>query len=255
MNLNYHEISSIIIENRNEANLGNASYDLRAGTIMDMKGKVHNSHYTVPPQGMVYVISKEKIKVPPNIIGFAHVKTALTQKGIMATNIGIIDSGYEGYLSTLLINFSKTDWTICPDNICLRVTFNMINKFEIGMDPKLRIGFTPLNDYINLRRSDTDYLDKKFLNLSSISSKVFGKVIGYLIGLGILFTAGSFAVALYFQNKASKEKDLDRNIKKYEVQTSTMEEENKLLKAKLTTFESMLSESKARIEKLEKKSK
>jgi dUTPase len=255
MILNYREIEPIIVEDRNNLNFNNASYDLSAGTIMDMKGKIHKKFYKVPPQGMVYVISKEKIKLDYEIIGFAHVKTSLTQKGIMATNIGIIDPGYEGYISTLLINFSKQDWTINLDSQCLRLTFNKINALPQGSNPKPAKPFISKDDYVTMRRCDTDRLDKKFLNLSSVSRAVLGKVTTYLLGFGLLFTAASFAVAFYFQNKVAQEKELETTIKKYDAQTNTVQEENKLLKTKLENFENLLNESKKRIEELEKKKK
>ncbi len=47
------------------------------------------------------------------MIGFAHVKTSLTKRGILATHTGIIDPMYDGYMSTLLINYGKHRNILC----------------------------------------------------------------------------------------------------------------------------------------------
>ena len=61
----------------------------------------------MPPQGIVQVVSSERVKVPSTITGLATVKTSLCNEGLLALNIGIIDPGYEGAISSFLLNFSS----------------------------------------------------------------------------------------------------------------------------------------------------
>ncbi len=252
MILNSSEIRTLAHANNfsyfNDKHVRNASYDLTTESIVDMDGCSH-SFYKLPPQGMAYVIFKEKINLPTDIIEFAHVKTSITQRGIMATNIGIIDPGYEGYISTLLINFGSKTFSLSQGNPYLRLTFHKVNsnyKSEA-------ISAITNEKYIIDRRSDTDNLDQKFLNLSSVSSEVFGRVVKYLIGLSIIFSAGSFAVAIYFQNKTSAEKDSERIEKKYEIQTSTLTEQNRLLQSKIDVLADSAKNMSKAIEDLKKK--
>jgi deoxycytidine triphosphate deaminase len=108
MVLNHEEIKQKgIIDSPVEKEFGDGSYNLTVEKVVDMNNVVGDS-FTLKPQGMAYVVFKEKLNVPPDVIGFTHVKTTLTKLRIMATNIGIIDPNYNGYISTLLINFGKT---------------------------------------------------------------------------------------------------------------------------------------------------
>jgi deoxycytidine triphosphate deaminase len=63
-----------------------ASYDLRIGRIIAAlagdNASVRDAEcHVVRPQGMVEVISWESIKIPPNIAGYASVKTSYREMG------------------------------------------------------------------------------------------------------------------------------------------------------------------------------
>jgi len=213
-----------------------------------MKGNRH-SNYKLPPQGMAIVVFKEKLKLDKNIIGFANVKTTLTQKGIMATNIGIIDPGYEGFLSTLLINFGSSSYTLHEKESYLRLTFS---KIAPDYDFKESKAITE-EEYIKKRQSDTDNLSEKFLNLSTVNEEVFKRVMKSLIGLGIIFSASSFAVGMYFQTKNASEKDQDKIVKTYDIQNSLLMNQNKKLQMTLDSVSKVLKISDQRLKILEKK--
>jgi len=249
MTLNKKEIEDFgIIDDINKTHLRNASYDMSTESIIDMKGNKHD-FYKLPPQGMAIVVFKEKIKLSENIIGFAHVKTSLTQKGIMATNIGIIDPGYNGFLSTLLINFGNDTHSLHKGEAYLRLTFNKIND-EYQSDNSKLVQFP---DYLKSRQSDTDNLSEKFLNLSSVNNEVFNKVMKSLIGLGIIFSAASFAIGMYFQNKTANEKDQDKVLKSYDIQNTLLLNQNKKLQLTLDSVNVSLKNTELRIRELEKK--
>jgi deoxycytidine triphosphate deaminase len=239
MILNYEEIKELnIIDSPTENEFGNASYNLTIEKIIDMNHSVTDS-FTLKPQGMVYVVFKEKLNVPENIVGFAHVKTTLTKLGIMATNIGIIDPTYSGYMSTLLINFGKVEHRLCKGDTALRITFSYINK------PKkvnsVKISDKSQEDYLEIIQKKITHLDEKFLNLNSIQSQVETNVKKELF-LSIrnyvgLFTVGSFLVATIFQVKGCYERKNDKMLKGYETVTSTYGDENRILRTKLDNFE------------------
>lgn len=239
MILNHEEIKFLnLIEDLNINEFSNGSYNLTVGKIIDMNNNLHTK-FVLKPQGMVYVIFKEKVNIPSDIIGFAHVKTSLTKRGIMATNIGIIDPNYIGYISTLLINFGKTDYLVNQNESALKVTFSKLNK------PKVNIAIN------NNNKSDTNYiietqknilnLDDKFLNLNSVEKVVEDKVITNVFSkirntVGV-FTVGSFLVATIFQLKACNDKKTELYISNYETQLKVVTENNKLLLQKFDKVE------------------
>jgi deoxycytidine triphosphate deaminase len=238
MILNHEQIKlRNIIESPIESEFGNGSYNLTGEKIIDMKNNVNNS-FTLKPQGMVYVVFKEKIKVPSNVIGFAHVKTTLTKLGIMATNIGIIDPNYNGYLSTLLINFGKSDLYICKGDPTLRVTFANIEEPEIKKE--LKQNTVDSINYLKNVQKNISNLDEKFLNLTSVKKEVTSHIFKVLIGLAIFFTAGNFALSAYFSHKSSSEKLLDMSITKNELIVEKLIESNNLLKMQLDNYNSKL---------------
>src|ERR1044071_117888 len=102
-----------------------ADYDLHIQEIIRPDGKVCES-YTLPPQGIVEVVSRERICLPPDIVGYALVKTGLCNEAILALSIGIVDPGYEGKLSSALINFGRHDKLLASGEVFLRLTFHRI---------------------------------------------------------------------------------------------------------------------------------
>ena len=126
MLLNRDQIQAMgLVQNPTAKSYRPASYDLQVGKIIDKSGKVVDS-IEIPPQGMVRVISRERVKLPVDVIGNATVRTGLCDDGILAINIGIIDPGYEGLISSTLINFGRTEFPIKDGEVFLRLTFHQI---------------------------------------------------------------------------------------------------------------------------------
>lgn len=238
MILNYEEIISrqIIVEPNNDE-FGDGSYNLTVEKVIDMYNEVHES-FTLKPQGMIYVVFKEKLNVPNDVIGFAHVKTTLTKLGIMATNIGIIDPNYTGYISTLLINFGKCEHYISKGDAALRVTFADVKTPSITK--KVKNNSLTQGAYLRMVQKNISFLDDKFLNLTSVKWEVTNHIFKILLGLAIFFTAGNFMLSAYFNHKGSAEKELDSAIKKYELGISTLSENNKLIQEQLKSDEIQL---------------
>jgi deoxycytidine triphosphate deaminase len=242
MFLNYQEIiAKGLISFSSVSEFSNASYNLTVKEIIDMNGKkTEEDNYRLVPQGMVYVVFKEVIQMPEDIIGFAHVKTSLTKRGIMATNIGIIDPTYTGLISTLLINFGKSDFIILKEDPGLRISFAKINKPSKILEVK---GNNQGEDqYIKAVQRDIANLDEKFLNLNEIENKVTKSVFTNIAKYGMIFAGFALAFTIWFQTKNSSEKDLDRSIKKYQIALETQEETTKLLLQKIRNYEIQLEE-------------
>jgi deoxycytidine triphosphate deaminase len=258
MFLNHEQIKNRgIILNSNDSEFTDYSYNLTIEKIIDMNCNVFES-FTLKPQGMAYVVFKEKLALPSDIIGFAHVKTTLTKRGIMATNIGIIDSNYNSYISTLLINFGKTECFLSRNMTALRVTFAKVE--EPSCKIPLKQTDLDLDKYITTIKENIVNLDEKFLNLNSIESDVKKSVKDSILRYSIIFAAGSFFIATIFQLKSCQENELGRSIKKYEQELNIVSEKNKLLQEQLKTtefrfksIEDSLSIQKQELRKIKKK--
>jgi deoxycytidine triphosphate deaminase len=122
-----------------------SSYDLSVGDIVPAPestpgqsgpngfGVITGREYLLPPQGMVRVISRESVRLDEQVTGYALLKNALCSAGVLAINIGIIDPGYEGPVSSTLINFGKTAFVLAPGMPFLRLSFH-----DCPQSPKAR---------------------------------------------------------------------------------------------------------------------
>jgi deoxycytidine triphosphate deaminase len=124
--LSGEEIKSLtLIENGIDENLYRAStYDLSVGDIIPAEGAPGGSEYNLPPGGTVRVVSKESLKLPNNITGHALLKNELCRKGVLALNIGVIDPGFEGPISSTLINFGRANFVVNQGAPFLRISFH-----------------------------------------------------------------------------------------------------------------------------------
>lgn len=128
MILNHEEIKRHkIIEESIDSCFTNSSYNLTVGTIVAPGGKTVDK-YVIKPNGTVIIVSNEILRIPKGIMGYATVKTRLSKKGIMANNIGIVDSMYQGPLSSVLVNYGCNEYSIEKGDEFLRMIFHKFNE-------------------------------------------------------------------------------------------------------------------------------
>lgn len=238
MILNYEEISQKgLIQNSIPANFTNASYDLRVEEIITITGK-RKRIFKIKPNSMVVVVSKESVVLPSNIIGHAYVRTRLSQRGIMANNIGIIDAHYNGHLSSVLVNFGKEPYEIKEDDTFLRITFSSFITPII--DVPLRYGPFSKETYLNERKSDAmDHLGNSFINIDTVvhaaKQQINSSYITLAKVIGIWVAAISFFITCInycdtnSEKKRNEIKDLQQKVDIYTSnQNNFMEIQTKL---------------------------
>jgi len=123
------EASNLIVEGFSKDSLRPAGYDLRVQTLIskrDGKSEKSEDDCDVSPQGIVLAMSQEVVKLPPGICAFASVKTTLCREGVMAINVGLIDPGWEGPISSVLLNFGKDPYRLKSGEAFLRLTFHRV---------------------------------------------------------------------------------------------------------------------------------
>lgn len=104
----------------------NSTCDLTVGKIFPMGKRprhweVGTREFILKPGHMVSVVTSQTLSLPRNVTGLATLVTSLTQKGILCLNVGVIDPGYDGPLSAMLVNFSNVEREISVDQRLFRI--------------------------------------------------------------------------------------------------------------------------------------
>jgi deoxycytidine triphosphate deaminase len=198
--LNGQEIkASDLIEGASDRGYRAASYDVRIGQIVGPDGELLDS-YLLPPQGVVEVISQERMKLPTGISGYALVKTGLCNEGVLALNIGIIDPGYDGLLSSALVNFSKKGRLLLAGETFLRLTFHRVAETN-GQSRSVPM---KNEEYIaDKRRKVAENFPKHFLNVDELVDHATNDAVKKLRSTffwGVPLTAVGLALLTFFIN-------------------------------------------------------
>ena len=231
-----------LVEDGVDRNYRSASYDLRIGQMIDPSGEIVSS-YNLPPQGIVEVISRERIRTPLDISGFAMVKTRMCQEGILALSIGIIDPGFEGRISSFLVNFGNHNRLLQKDEIFLRTTFQKLDSHPESINPII------LNDQEMLRdrrRTSVEKFERTFLSIDSVASKSAEKVVQEYKKTAITyFAVGAFALAVltFFVNfgtiwlKWQEKPAVSVDAARLEAELKALSRQNDTLSARLKILE------------------
>lgn len=122
------------------------SYDLSAGTAIWKRqrpdgygGNVNILYYsesstekqptvTVQPGQMIFVVTREDLKMPKNVCGTVYSRNSLALAGILALNAGHVDPEYQGPIAIRLINLRSIPWTLTLGDRIFTVTFHTVDS-------------------------------------------------------------------------------------------------------------------------------
>lgn len=190
-------IAEGLVLNSEKNNYRATSYEVCIGSIIvnEEKSVKEMDDYKLLPQGIVVVVSKERVKLPKDITGYVMVKTSLCNEGILPLNIGIIDPGYEGPISTTLLNFSKKEFLLSKNKKFLRLVFHQCHESnKYGSKPRSN------DEYLKEKKEKAINFAPQFLNLDSYikdATKQFNEeFMGNLTKVSLLLALFSFLVAL-----------------------------------------------------------
>lgn len=246
MLLNSDEIKNrnLILNPLSEKNFRAASYDISIGRIININGEELNS-LKLKPQGIVEVLSHEKVKLPSNISGYALVKTSLCNEGILPLNTGIIDPGYEGYVSAMLLNFSKNDYLLSEGDVFLRLTFHECLPSQKASN---NIQVKTEQEYIKDSKRKVLNFSDTFLNLEfaiqQITDKIFLRYTGGVIAISaIILALYPFIVTLaldYLNHNSTSKEQMET-----EITQKIREEKQSLMESRIKQLEEQISQMKA----------
>lgn len=117
-----------------EDNAKPASYDLSLGYVV-LNGDTQTS-YQLAPHQTITLVSEERIDLPDDVVAYAMPKTGLTQDSILALGTGIVDPGWNGKLSTVVINFGKTAHLFRQRDPFLRLVFHKLDTDHVHVEGK-----------------------------------------------------------------------------------------------------------------------
>lgn len=187
-----------------EGRYGATSYDVGVGEIIDTDGtRYSEGGYVLKPQGIVWLISSETVRLPEDVTGHAHIRTSLCSDGLLALNTGIVDPAWNGPLSTAIVNFSKQPYRIKIGEKFLRVSF-----YKHQIPASINQCSVSRREYIDdkIGKAQTVF-GRTFLNFDQISNEVSEKVIeksrekflyrGSIAALAFAFLTILISVATY----------------------------------------------------------
>lgn len=270
------------VQDENRTNLDHslfndkASFDLEFKTILTLDEKSQtivssDSIENLKPQQCAYLVSKQFIRIPKGYIAYVFLKNRMCQRGLLALNTGIIDQGYYGPISTLVINLSKKHASIPNDNFpndrsFFRVVFH---KFDSNDNCKL-ISETSEDDldFSNSPHSYDQYLGgcksklrdypENFLNTAALEDRLqneiekkagdfsIRKLSVYLALLAVVFTLLPALKDYYFTWKF--------DLKDYSHQIIENQNSMEKLTTQIQTLEAEITGLKAQISKVNESS-
>lgn len=149
-----------------------ATYDTRVGEIITREGVHDSDTYTLKPRGIVWLLSAEDYKIPQDVTGLTTLRTGWTKKGLLTLTAGIVDPGYEGPLSTAVINFSGKEVNICKGEVFFRTAFMFHQKVEMeGMK-------VTREKYRESLIKDSTSFSESFLTIDTLAPEIAPKILG-----------------------------------------------------------------------------
>jgi dUTPase len=77
----------------------------------------------IEPAQLVWIRAREEISLPANMVGLWIQTQKLSREGLLLLNISLIEPGYKGPLSAVLVNFGKKPVPIYPHTKIAKVIF------------------------------------------------------------------------------------------------------------------------------------
>lgn len=142
---------------------------LTVGAVVDDQGKQVDS-LVLEPQGIAHIISAERVTLPGDVCSFAHVLTRKCNEGLLTLNIGVVDPGWDNFISTPILNFSSQQRRIEKGQPFIRLTFHRV-EFQDGSNPegyKKSENLRSEDYFRGVRERSVSIFGKYFLNVKQI---------------------------------------------------------------------------------------
>jgi dCTP deaminase len=99
-----------------ELRMGREAFTTAAGTRIDLAGS--SKDVDIPPGHFALLLTKERVKIPHDSLGFISVKFKHKAKGLINVSGFHVDPGYDGWLTFSVFNAGPRSITIARDSFC-----------------------------------------------------------------------------------------------------------------------------------------
>jgi deoxycytidine triphosphate deaminase len=162
------------------ANVDACSYEFRAGMIVKTgvdpesalldwtQEDAATAVYTVAPGALVWVRTRESVRIPDDLCAFWWQTNRLSRRGLMLVNMTMVEPGYHGPLACLFANFGRQTVEIDRDTVVARLVFFDLNR---GADkPFVTTQSQP--EYDRALVASATAAPRQFLDLETLSGSV-----------------------------------------------------------------------------------
>ncbi|MBQ9230704.1 MAG: hypothetical protein IJ190_05910 [Prevotella sp.] len=194
---------SNLIDNYDEECLRNSSYRLRVGKLIRPGGnnvldfdseeenqgwsgkiwrkivaaipqnqggfKIVNNRYELKPNELIIFQTKEIIKMPLNLSATYAALDSVAKQGILLINASMVEPGYEGYLSGVLLNFSSRSFYFTPNMEIVKISFSEVNG---DVEDRLH---ERIDNYTEQLQEKAQNYTQTFLDIDRIEKDVISK--------------------------------------------------------------------------------
>lgn len=127
-----------------------------------------NAEVTVKPGQMIWIRTRESVKIPRDLVGFWWQTNSLSRKGLMLVNMSMVEPGYEGDLACLFVNFAKSTVVISATTPIAKMIFMPL----IGAVASPFTGHTSRQRYDDALRQLAIDQPKSFLQIAELSTEL-----------------------------------------------------------------------------------
>jgi len=200
----------------------------------------------------VVIQTLEKISLPSELAGFGFPPSRISSQGVLLTNPGHIDPGYEGYLHLTAINMAKEPFEFRRGDVIatvviaelgtspradFRARYKNVSPSQVTQDQLDRLS----PDFANVEERAQQIADKA-VKTADISIKraqnraaVIGAVVTALLTIFTLYWTSQSKVDLLNQNEATMEKRFDDKLAN-DKRTTELEQQVKDLKSQIAAL-------------------
>lgn len=124
-------IDKKLLEGIERRNIKSGGYYLRIHKIIPYPGETESNptyepvdRYSLKPGCSAWIVSEEVFSIEDtSITALVTLRSGFTKKGMMALDVGLVDSNYRGPIGTVVINISKNDILLMKHEEFFRVLF------------------------------------------------------------------------------------------------------------------------------------
>ena len=121
---------------------------------------------------MVVIVTKEKVNVPNDLCATYGQLNRLSNQGLMILNTSIVEPGYKGPLSCVLVNFSSQRHALSQDESVAKLNFHKLS----GAPSKPYPTSYDHNEYEKNAAKSATKLPKSLLDITGIEERITEKV-------------------------------------------------------------------------------